>query len=1485
MKKGLLLLFVLIFVSVSITVAQTVSINNKKFVVNGNASCPIYLNGANTPWESWNDFGGSYSSTKWGQDLVDLKNKGINSTRIWFSCNGAGQPSIAADGTVSAPTAAFWANCDDLFSQAQTNGIYIYATMMSFDHTKTGNPNANNWIAMMSSPAKIQTYITNYLVPFVNRYKTNPYFLSVDLCNEIEWIAENGPGKGDGTNWGASYATLQQFVGLCAAGLHQTSVARTDGSMVLVTLGSACVKWNGSKLPSGGTNPDGNKWSDANLKAQTSNNANAYLDFYSPHFYGWMESSYSSPFEKTPTQYGMDEKPCIVAEMPSRDPMPTPAMSLTTAFNNLKTGGWQGHMPWTANITTNLTTEVGDLADFGAAAQTFATNNSTLVKPTCTTACATTAPTVTASVTYCQNATATVLTATGTALKWYANNTTTTALTGAPTPLTTATGTTNYYVSQTLSGCEGPRAVIAVTVNALPTATITTTTPTTFCTGGSVVLTSSAGSSYKWNNAAGVIAGATNSTYTATAAGSYTVTVTNANNCSATSTATTVTVNTLPTATISTTTPTTFCTGGSVVLTSSTGSSYKWNNAAGVIAGATNSTYTATAAGSYTVTVTNANNCSATSTATTVTVNTLPTATISTTTSTTFCTGGSVVLTSSAGSSYKWNNAAGVIAGATNSTYTATTAGSYTVTVTNANNCSATSTATAVTVNAAPTVTITTTTPTTFCTGGSVVLTSSAGSSYQWNNAAGVITGATNSTYTAITAGSYTVTVTNAGGCSGTSTSTATTVTVNALPTATITTTTPTTICTGGSVVLTSSAGSSYKWNNAAGVIAGATNSTYAATTAGSYTVTVTNANNCFATSTATTVTVNTLPTATITTTTPITFCTGGSVGLNANTGTGLTYKWNNAAGVIAGATNATYTATTAGTYTVTVTNANNCSATSTGTIVTVNTTPTAAVSTATSTTFCTGGSVGLNANTGTGLTYKWNNATGVIAGATSATYTATTAGSYTVTVTNANNCSATSTATTVTVSAAPTATISTTTPTTFCTGGSVVLTSSAGSSYKWNNAAGVIAGATSATYTATTAGSYTVTVTNGSNCSATSVATTVTVNAAPTAMITTTTPTTFCTGGSVVLTSSTGSSYQWSNAAGVITGATSAAYTATTTGSYTVTVMNGSNCSATSTATSVTVNAVPTAMITTTTSTTFCTGGSVLLTSSTGSSYKWNNAAGVIAGATNSTYTATVAGSYTVTVTNANNCSATSTATTVTVSAALVWYQDADGDGKGDPGVTQTSCIQPTGYVSMAGDGCPSDPNKIAPGVCGCGNLETDTDGDGTPDCVDTDDDNDGVPDTTDCAPLNASIGAATVWYQDIDGDGEGSTTGIIETSCTQPVGYVSVAGDDCPNDPNKTTPGICGCGKAEGTCTTTGVQNSLSVILQIYPNPSESEFTIIAAAGEFTVTCYNASGLEVLKGTYDSEAQMGAELKQGMYLIRIEQGGMIETRKIIKK
>ena len=978
---------------------------------------------------------------------------------------------------------------------------------------------------------------------------------------------------------------------------------------------------------------------------------------------------------------------------------------------------------------------------------------------------------------------------------------------------------------------------------------------------------------------------------------------------------------TTATCTATITTPaTSFCTGGSTILTASTGNSYKWSNASGSITGATNVTYTATAAGTYTVAVTDASGCTATSTATTITVSALPTAAI-TSPATSFCTGGSIILSANTGTglAYQWSNTTGTITGATAATYTATAVGSYTAKITNSSSCSVTSNTIAITVNALPTAAITSP-ATSFCTGGSVVLSANTGSglSYQWSNTSGAITGATAATYTATAAGSYTVKITNSNSCSATSNTIV--ITVNALPTATITSPV-TSFCTGGSVVLSANTGSglTYQWSNATGTITGATAATYTATAAGSYTVKITNSSSCSATSNTIAITVNALPTAAITS--PATsFCTGGSVILSANTGSGLTYQWSNATGTITGATAATYTATAAGSYNVAVTATGCSSAAISNTItITVNTAPTASI-TSPATSFCTGGSVVLSANTDSGLTYQWSNATGAISGATAATYTATAAGSYKVAVT-ATGCSAaaTSNTITITVNTVPTATISSS-GTSFCAGSSLALSANAGSglSYQWSNISGTIIGATAATYTATTADSYTVKVTNTSSCAATSTSSAITVNALPTATITSS-ATSFCTGGSVILSANTGTGliYQWSNTSGTITGATGATYTATVAGSYTVKITNSNSCAANSNTIAITVNTPPTAKITSP-STSFCTGGSVILSANTGSglTYQWSNAGGTISGATAATYTATAAGTYKVTVTS-NGCSTTSGATAITTTTGIIWYRDTDGDGKGDPAVSQTSCTQPAGYVSVAGDGCPTDANKTSPGNCGCGQSETDTDGDTIPDCIDTDDDNDGIPDTSDCAPLNASIGAATVWYQDADGDGKGDASSTL-SACTEPAGYVATAGDACPADPNKIAAGNCGCGNPENSCfvdcagtlnglavldncnicvggttgktacTTTATINGTNANITVTPQPFQTTTTIkIENYGMIkSFTIINGSGalVDQRQNLSTTEITVGENLSAGMYSIIIQSENGVYTTKIVK-
>jgi hypothetical protein len=411
----------------------------------------------------------------------------------------------------------------------------------------------------------------------------------------------------------------------------------------------------------------------------------------------------------------------------------------------------------------------------------------------------------------------------------------------------TVNATGNYSVTvRNANGCSATSAATSVTVNALPTATITAGSATTFCSGGRVILTASAGSSYLWSD------NETTQSITVNTAGNYSVTVTNANNCSATSAATSVVVNALPSSKTTQVGTNTFCAGGSTVLTASATGSYLWSN------NATTQSITVTASGNYSVTVTDANNCSVTSSPYAIVVNPSPTATITAGGATTFCSGGQVILTASAGSSYLWSN------GATTQSITVNATGNYSVTVTNATNCSATSAATSVVVNALPSSKTTQVGANTFCAGGSTVLTASATGSYLWSNSA------TTQSITVTASGNYSVTVTDANNCSARSAAYAIVVTPS--PAATVTADGATTFCAGGSVILTASAGSSYLWSS------GETTQSIRVNASGNYSVTVTNANNCAATSAATSVTVNALPTATITAGSATTFCAGGSV-------------------------------------------------------------------------------------------------------------------------------------------------------------------------------------------------------------------------------------------------------------------------------------------------------------------------------------------------------------------------------------------------------------------------------------------------------------------------------------------------------------------------------------------------------------------------------------------------------------------------------
>ncbi len=248
--------------------------------------------------------------------------------------------------------------------------------------------------------------------------------------------------------------------------------------------------------------------------------------------------------------------------------------------------------------------------------------------------------------TYCQGATATALTATalsGNSLRWYTQPTGGTYTTTAPVPSTTTAGTYTYYVSQAnANNDESMRAAITVVVNALPaTPVITASGSTTFCTGGSVDLTSSASAGNVWST------NATTSTITVSTTGNYSVTVTDANGCSSASTPISVNVSNAPAPTISASS-TQACSGDVVTVTASAADSYLWSS------GETTQSIQVSATATVYVTVTNANACNGVgqSATTNITFTATPTAAGS------FTSAGNVVTftnTSTGATAYSWD--------------------------------------------------------------------------------------------------------------------------------------------------------------------------------------------------------------------------------------------------------------------------------------------------------------------------------------------------------------------------------------------------------------------------------------------------------------------------------------------------------------------------------------------------------------------------------------------------------------------------------------------------------------------------------------------------------------------------------------------------------------------------------------------------------------------------------------------------------------
>ncbi|MFY8132459.1 MAG: hypothetical protein ACOVOL_04430, partial [Bacteroidia bacterium] len=419
-----------------------------------------------------------------------------------------------------------------------------------------------------------------------------------------------------------------------------------------------------------------------------------------------------------------------------------------------------------------------------------------------------------------------------------------------------------------------------------PVVSITPNGPTTFCAGNSVTLTSNYASGNTWST------NETTQDIIAMFTGSYSVTVVDSNGCTGTSSTIDVISSPIPQPSIVAIQGNlTFCQGDSVVLSSGYVGGNVWSD------GSTTDNLVVTQSGTYTVTVTDSLGCSNISNPVTVTVNALPTPMIIAFGNTNICSGDSVILFSNYGSNNVWSN------GSTDNQIVVYGAGTYSVTVTDGG-CSATSASVSTNYFQRPTPIASANAATTFCAGGSVLLSSNYSGINTWSD------GSTTDDITVSATGSYTVTVMDSNGCSATSAPVD--VTVNANPVVSITPNGPTTFCAGNSVTLTSNYASGNTWSTSS------TSQSISVNTSGVYSVTVTDSNGCSGVSNSISVVVNPLPTVSIAASGTTNICQGDTVNLTSTTTNSSVFTWSNGSTVVG--TSNSFGATSVGTYSLSVT-------------------------------------------------------------------------------------------------------------------------------------------------------------------------------------------------------------------------------------------------------------------------------------------------------------------------------------------------------------------------------------------------------------------------------------------------------------------------------------------------------------------------------------------------------------------------------------
>ena len=625
---------------------------------------------------------------------------------------------------------------------------------------------------------------------------------------------------------------------------------------------------------------------------------------------------------------------------------------------------------------------------------------------------------------------------------------------------------------------------------------------------------------------------------------------------------------------------------------------YSWSNGVSSITSSNSDSITGLVPGKYNYTVTDANGCPVINNLTIKGSTPLTILTSSTSAACGQSDGTAGVIASGGtgnGYQYLWPG------GSTAQTVSNLSAGSYAVSVTDAAGCTRSTTVNVITAGMPATMNTPVNVSCYGMSNGAASVVISGGTSpytFVWSNGASSITTGSTHGISGVSAGAYTVTITDATGCSSQANAL-----VKGPPALTFVSGSINGGCnaTNGALYVTTTGGSgsgyTYLWPTGAtaATVSGLASGTY------SYVVTVTDGSGCVATTTvAANLTGSGMP---LTTSVTGLLCYGGKNGTATATAGGgtppYTYSWSNGINSVTTATTHTADTLITGTYIVTVTDGTGCSGTTTADV----SEPSALIIIGGGTQAACGASDGtayVQAGGGAGsYVYSWS-----VLGQTGSTATALSAGKYMITVSDANGCNKVDSIS-VTNSGGPIID-SISTKDVLCkgdaTGSATVMATGVGAlSYSWSTST------VAKTISTFPAGSYTVSVIDASGCvTSSSLVITEPVFEIAISSVAVTDASCNKNDGSLVATASGGSgglNYFWT------AGTSGATMNNLSPGIYTLTVSDANNCTRTSIASIASKNGV---LAHAGVDVSMCRGSSVQLTASGGSSYLWSPAAGL---------------------------------------------------------------------------------------------------------------------------------------------------------------------------------------------------------------------------------------------------------------------------------